>query len=185
VIDRRTRTGTEVRNNWKCILLTRGGNVRIKQRGTLPSLLFPWKSNKYHIFQVCFFGLNFPTRKAHAPCYIVILARSSQPYSSILSLKRLFFLGGGNLLNIIHVFWYYLKSLSETFLIRRRNKRDIIITLLGSSRNLCHILVKFEFSWKIFENSSNITSHKNSSIGSRVFPCGQTDEQANRHTWRS
>jgi hypothetical protein len=38
--------------------------------------------------------------------------------------------------------------------------------------------MKFEFSQQIFEKYSNINSHETLSIGSRVFPCGQTDWQA-------
>jgi len=36
------------------------------------------------------------------------------------------------------------------------------------------------FSRQTFEKSSNIEFHENPSSGSRVDPCGQTDEQ----TWR-
>jgi hypothetical protein len=36
-------------------------------------------------------------------------------------------------------------------------------------------LMKLEFSQQIFEESSNIKFHDNSSNGNRVVPCGQTD----------
>jgi len=37
------------------------------------------------------------------------------------------------------------------------------------------VLVKLEFSQKIFEKCSNIKYNENPSGGSRVVPCGQTD----------
>jgi hypothetical protein len=44
---------------------------------------------------------------------------------------------------------------------------------------------KLEFSWKIFEKSSNIKFNENPSSGSRVVICGQTDGQTDRQTWQS
>jgi len=41
--------------------------------------------------------------------------------------------------------------------------------------------MKLEFSGQIFEKSSNIKFYETPSSGSRVTPCGQTDEQP----WRS
>jgi len=40
--------------------------------------------------------------------------------------------------------------------------------------------MKIEFSRQIFEKYSNIRFHGNSSGGSRVVPCGRTDEQTGR-----
>jgi hypothetical protein len=40
------------------------------------------------------------------------------------------------------------------------------------------ILVKLEFSGRIFQKYSNMKFHENPSSGSRVVPCGQTDGQA-------
>ena len=45
---------------------------------------------------------------------------------------------------------------------------------MQSTRYLCLILMKIEFSQHIFENCSNIKFHENSSSGSQVVPCGQT-----------
>ena len=46
--------------------------------------------------------------------------------------------------------------------------------------------MKFEFSWQIFENTSNIKLHENRSNGSRVVPRGQTDirDQTNNRFWQ-
>jgi hypothetical protein len=44
-----------------------------------------------------------------------------------------------------------------------------------STHYSCQILKDLEFFWMILEKSSNIKFHENSSSGSWVFPCGQTD----------
>ena len=41
----------------------------------------------------------------------------------------------------------------------------------------CPIFTKLEFTRQIFENSSNIKFHKNTSSGGRVVPCGRTDRR--------
>jgi len=40
--------------------------------------------------------------------------------------------------------------------------------------------MKIEFSQRIFEKHSNIKFHEDSSSGSRVVPCGETDERTCR-----
>jgi hypothetical protein len=45
-------------------------------------------------------------------------------------------------------------------------------------RYSCQILMKLEFSRRIFEKSWNIKFYENQSHGSRVVPCGQTVRQA-------
>jgi len=45
----------------------------------------------------------------------------------------------------------------------------------------CQILIKLEFSQHILQNFSNIKFHGNSSIESRVVPCGQTGGQTDGH----
>jgi hypothetical protein len=44
--------------------------------------------------------------------------------------------------------------------------------------------MKLKFSGQIWENSSNIKFDENLSRGSRVVPCGRTDEQTERQTDR-
>ena len=55
------------------------------------------------------------------------------------------------LLNMKSVFWFSLQSLSETFLIIRRNERDVITDVHRASGAVDVIVVKFEFSQQIFE----------------------------------
>jgi hypothetical protein len=66
---------------------------------------------------------------------------------------------------------------SKTFLIVRRNQRDIVINMKTSSCkvpvNSCRILIKLEFPRRSFRKSSKIKFNQNSSSGSRVVPCGR------------
>ena len=47
-----------------------------------------------------------------------------------------------------------------------------------STRHSCQILMKLEFSQRVFEQSSNTKFHANLSSESRVVPCERTDGQA-------
>jgi hypothetical protein len=47
---------------------------------------------------------------------------------------------------------------------------------MQSTRYLCEILMKLEFSRQVFEECSDIKFHENLSRGSRVIACGRTDE---------
>ena len=79
------------------------------------------------------------------------------------------------------VFWFSLQLLSETFLILRRNERDMIkkcmVVFTYSTHYSCPILMKLKFSRHIFEKSSNIKFHENPSNGSRVVTCAWTNGQ--------
>jgi len=64
-----------------------------------------------------------------------------------------------------------LQHLSETFLILRRNERDLIKMYTGLHVKYpfaCPILMKLKFSGHIFEKCSNVKFHENPSNGSRV-----------------
>ena len=84
-------------------------------------------------------------------------------------------------LNIKRVFWFSLQISFKTFLILRRNQRDIVINVKTSLCQVpvifCWILVKLELSRQIFEKVSNVKLHKNPSSGSRVVSCGRTDRR--------
>ena len=70
--------------------------------------------------------------------------------------------------------------MSETFLILRRNERDIIknvlLVFVYSTRYSCPILMKNGFSWQIFKKSSNINIMK-----IRAVPFGRADVRMERH----
>jgi len=51
-----------------------------------------------------------------------------------------------------------------------------------STRYSCQILMKLEFSPKIFEKYSNIKFHEYPPRESQVVPCGWTDKQADERT---
>jgi hypothetical protein len=80
------------------------------------------------------------------------------------------------------VFWFPLQHLSETFLILRRDEREVIkkcilVFMWSTTVYFCPIFMKLEFSKKNFLKSSNIKVNENPSSGSRVVPCGRTDAQ--------
>jgi len=49
------------------------------------------------------------------------------------------------------------------------------------TRYSCQVLSKLEFSRQIFEKQPNLKFHENTSSGSPVVPCGQTDKVRERH----
>jgi hypothetical protein len=74
------------------------------------------------------------------------------------------------------VSWFFLKLLSETFLILKRIERGMIEKFYWSSCKVPLVLsdcMKLEFSRQIFEKYSNIIFHENLPSGSRVVPWGQ------------
>jgi len=77
-------------------------------------------------------------------------------------------------------FWFSLQILSQTFFNLRRNEWDnkkIVFVFTWSTCYSCQILMKLEFSRQIVEKHYNVKFHENSSCGSRVNPCEQTDRQ--------
>ena len=75
--------------------------------------------------------------------------------------------------------------LFETFLVLR-TERDIVtyiyIYIHVKYRHSCQILIKLEFSGRIFDNYSNNKCHENLSSGSQVVPRGRTDRRTDVHT---
>jgi hypothetical protein len=56
-----------------------------------------------------------------------------------------------------------------------RYDQKYIMVFTQSTLYSCPILIKLEFSWQILEKSSSNKFNENTSIGSRVVPCGWTD----------
>jgi hypothetical protein len=69
-----------------------------------------------------------------------------------------------------------MQLLLETFLILRRNQRDIITNAYRSSRRFqlkLADLVKHQFCRQVFKNPSNLKFHEDLSSGNRVVQCGR------------
>ena len=64
---------------------------------------------------------------------------------------------------------------------RERDDQKYILVFLSSTRYSCQILMKLEFSWQVFEKSSSIKFHENSSIR----PLGAELLHADRKKWRN
>jgi hypothetical protein len=132
---------------------------------------------------VCVCGLSYPARKAHAPCYIILCELSvciiffhSISWTARSSKKKYW---------TWSVFWFFLQILSETFLILRRTKRDIIINVHRSS---CKVpLFVWDFNELEFLNkfSKNIQMSKLTKIRPVVAELfradGRTDRQTDRY----
>ena len=79
------------------------------------------------------------------------------------------------------MFGFSLQLLSETFLILRRTGLDMITNVYRCSCELpyrysCQILMKSEYFGQFFDKNSNVKFYDNPSRGSRICPCGRTDE---------
>jgi hypothetical protein len=67
------------------------------------------------------------------------------------------------------MFLFSLQLFYETFLILKRNERDMIKNVYSSSCS-CPILMEIEFSRQIFEKYTDIKFHENPSSWSRDLP---------------
>ena len=77
----------------------------------------------------------------------------------------------------VMIFCYFCLNSS---VILRSIQRYIVINVYMFSCYSCHILIKLE----IFKKSSNTKFHEKSSIGSRVYLCGQTYRRTNKREER-
>jgi hypothetical protein len=78
------------------------------------------------------------------------------------------------------VFWFSLQILSETFLILRRNERDISCMYIGLHVKYPLLLLDFNETWIFSIDFRKILKHQTSWISvqcSRVVPWGRTDSQ--------
>ena len=97
------------------------------------------------------------------------LASPALQYSSTLSHKDAIF--GKILLNIKCVLWFSLQVLSETFLILRRVKQNVITNVYWyvTYRYYCPILRKLEFYRNIFKNAQKSNFTKALLVGAELF----------------
>jgi len=83
------------------------------------------------------------------------------------------------------VFWYSLQLLSETFLIVRRNERDIIISAHRSSstRYSCQMLMKLDFFSTSFRKNTQISNYmKIRPVRAKLFHAdGRMDGRTDRY----
>jgi len=94
------------------------GNVRVKVtlRRVRVSNVAVEKQCVLHFGRVCFCSLNYPTRQAHAPCYVKTCGLSgSTIYLHVIGQTTR--LSGKKVMNIQRVFSFSVQILSETFLV--------------------------------------------------------------------
>ena len=142
--------------------------------------LLQWKSSKYCIFcaWVCVCSLRYPACNV---CESYCHMRPVWLYS-IFPHYTARFSGGKKLLNTKCVFWFSLQLISETFLVLRRNGRDMVI---GLHVKYQLFLSDINGTWIFltdFRKIIIIKFHENPSWGTRALPCGWTDGQANSRT---
>ena len=92
------------------------------------------------------------------------------------------FRGGKKLLNTKCVFWFSLQLLSETFLILRRNGRDIINNVYRSACTVPLFLSYFNETWLFRQIFEKVLKYR---ITYKWGPSGsmRTDRQTDRRTW--
>jgi hypothetical protein len=100
------------------------------------------ENNKYYTFQKCECSLRYPACQAHVPYCHLWPDRLYSMFTHLIN-GNFFFGGGGELLNIKCVFWFYLQLMSETFLILRRNEQDTIKNVNWSSCKVPVTLIRF------------------------------------------
>ena len=117
------------------------GKVCIMQQWcALMQPLLQWKSNKYYIFRVCVCCVRIPACNVHATYFHLRPVRFLNYFPHYLINGTMFL---KKLLNIKCVFWFSLQLLPETFLILRRNERDMMKNVHWSSCEVHFILVRF------------------------------------------
>ena len=128
---------------------------------------------------VCVFSINYSACIALAPyCQLwPVRLYSIFPYISYaVRFKK-------KISNIKCVFWFSLQLLAKTFLILRRNERDMFISIHRSSCKVPVILVRFNETWIFSTDFRQVLKYQMSwpFSGSRAVPYWRTDRQ----TWRT
>jgi hypothetical protein len=94
----------------------------------------------YYIFLVCVCSLSYPACNAHAPYFHLSSVRLYNIFPHYLINGTIL---EKKLLNTKWVFWFSLPLLSESFLILRRNERDMIKNVYRSACEVPVTLVRF------------------------------------------
>ena len=145
-------------------------------------LLLQWKSHEYYVSLVCVCSLSYTAGNAHAPYYIVISKQfCSTAYFCFIS-RTAWFSENSFWIKICFNFLY---NFRPNYLFLWRIQWDIIkmYWLLHVNWSLfLSVLIKLEFSRRIFEKYSNINFHEYTPSRGRVVSCGRTDkyDEANR-----
>jgi hypothetical protein len=147
--------------------------------------LLQWKSDEYYTMRarmcVCVCSFRYLASKAHAPYFHLWPAPLYNIFPHFLIYCRIF--EKKKLPNTKCVFWFSLHFRPKHYSFYEEMSEiwhKMYIGLHVRYRYSCPILIKLEFSRRIFEKSSNIKLHKNPSGGSRVVPYGRTDGQTDR-----
>jgi len=111
-----------------------------------------------HNLSACICSLRHPASNAHAPYCHLWPARLCNIFPRYLVTARLS--GGGELIKRKCVFWFSLQLLSDTFLILRRNERDIIKNVYWSSCKVPLFLSEFNETWIFSTDFPKILKHK-------------------------
>jgi hypothetical protein len=132
---------------------------------------------------MCVYSLRNPACKAHASyCFLwpLGLYYILQHYLIIGTIFEI------RLLNIKRMFLCYLQLLSATFLIVRRNERDMIKNVGRFSCKVLVILVRFEWTWNFWTDFRKIMKYNTSwkCLQREPIYSMRTDRQTDRQTDR-
>ena len=142
--------------------------------------MFQWKNNQYYTAWVCVF-LALGIQHAMGMSHIVICGvPRSKIFFHIISHTAGF--SQKKLLITKYVFWFSLQRSSETFLILRRNERDMIKSVYCSSCKVPFVLVRFWWNLNFLNRFSKTPPISNfrkiRPMGAELFHAdGRTDEQ--------
>ena len=145
-------------------------------RATIVAVETQWVSHK---LSACICSLRYPARNAHAPYCRLWPAPLQNIFPHYLINGTIF---EKNVLNIKYVFYVFLQHLSETFLILRRNERDMTKNIYRSSCNVPDILVRFYSNMNILDKFSRNTQIPNFM---KILPVGDELFHADGRVCRS